>query len=150
MELTEHRSLAIDAYNQAWDLSKSPRTPARDRELLTLAFQSRAHWLIAGGPREHAIADWFVSRIAAMLEYPTLAIDFAKASLLHERTSLPAWLQASLYEGLARAHSANGDGASRDVAIVEARKYLALETDADDAAVIAEQIDELLSGSLAQ
>jgi hypothetical protein len=148
MDDAAHMAIAVATFNQSQDLLHAQRTSDEDRELLTSAFTSRHHWQAIGGPEEHAIADWLVSRAAAATGHAAMALQFAEASLKHgasdDDTDYPAWLRASLMEGLARAHWCAGNIQQRDECIGQARALLTLETDAADAALIEAQIAELL------
>lgn len=141
-ELT-HRRLAGQTYNATWELLEAARTPEQDRELLCLAFASRYHWGLAGGAQQVAIADWMVSRCFAALGTGGLAVSFAAAALHGMPDDAPAWLRASLLEGMARAQSAAGDGKARDRHLAKAREELAAETDAEERALIQSQIDDV-------
>jgi hypothetical protein len=138
-----HRALAVGAYNGCWELLERARTPDEDLELLELALASRHHWRKVGGPQQLAIADWMVSRCFAVLGDPALSLRFASSALAAEPEDAPAWMRASLLEGLARAHAVSGDQGARDAAERRAREALALEPDAEDRAVIEDQLDSL-------
>ena len=118
-ELT-HRALAVAAFNASWELLERDRTQEEDLELLEVAFASRHHWRREGGPQQLAIADWMVSRCFAELGAGALALRFARSALAEEPPDAPAWLSASLLEGLARAHAANEDWVERDGAAASA------------------------------
>lgn len=148
MDAAVHKAVAVATFNQSQDLLHTSRNAEDDRALLTAAFASRHHWLAIGGPEEFAIADWLVSRAAAATGHSALALQFAESALTagdaDDDTEFPAWLLASLHEGVARAHAAAGNHAERDASIARARALLVLETDAADAALIEAQIAELL------
>jgi hypothetical protein len=138
-ELT-HRALAVAAFNSSWELLERDRTDEEDLELLEVALASRHHWRHEGGPQQLAIADWMVSRCFAELGDGALAVRFARSALAEEPTDGPAWLSASLLEGLARAHAANGDWAERDDAAARAVVALDAEDDEEDRALIEAQL----------
>ncbi|HUD69320.1 MAG TPA: hypothetical protein VMQ40_03675 [Acidimicrobiales bacterium] len=138
-ELT-HRSLATGAFNASWSLLERERTCDEDLELLDVAFASRYHWRHEGGAQQVAIADWMVSRCFAELGESRLAVRFAMAALEKEPSDAPAWLRASLLEGLARAHASAGDAAARDDALMRAQAALDDEAVPEDRAVIAAQL----------
>lgn len=135
-----HRAIAIRAFNASWSLLERERTGDEDLDLLEVAFASRHHWRQQGGAPQLAIADWMVSRCFADLDEPRLALRFARAALDAQPDDAPAWLRASLLEGLARAHASDGDAAARDDAIARAEAELADEADPEERAVIAEQL----------
>jgi len=138
-----HRGLAVAAFNACCTLLVLDRTDAEDLELLEVAFTSRHHWREVGGAQQVAIADWMVSRCFAELGEGPLALRFATAALDAGPDDAPAWLRASLLEGLARAHAAAGDQAGRDLAEARAREALATEPDQEDRAIVESQLDSL-------
>ena len=138
-ELTHH-ALASSTFNASWLLLERERSSDEDLELLDVALASRHHWRLEGGAQQSAIADWMVSRCFAELGEGRLAVRFALAALAAEPPEAPAWLRASLLEGLARAYASAGDAAARDDALARAHAALQDETDSDDRAVIAEQL----------
>jgi hypothetical protein len=135
-----HRELAVAAFNDSWSLLERARSDAEDLDLLEVAFESRRHWRQVGGAQQLAVADWMVSRCFAELGDGELAVRFALAAIAAEPDAAPAWLSASLLEGLARAHAANGDQGARDEALARAESALDAETDAEDRATIAAQL----------
>lgn len=143
MELTDHRKLAAQTFNQCWELLEAERTADNDRELLTVAFTSRYHWLQVGGPREFAISDWMVSRAFAAGGQAAPAIEWAERAESSTPQDSPAWMKASMLEGLARAHKTAGDTDSMNHFKALAIEALTLETDENDAALIRAQIEEL-------
>jgi hypothetical protein len=135
-----HRALAVTSFNRCWELLERERTPDEDFELLEVAFTSRHHWRVEGGPQQATIADWMVARCFSVLGEGRLAVRFAEAALAAEPPDAPAWLRGSLLEGLARAHAANGDQAARDDAFAGAVVALADEPNEEDRELIAEQL----------
>jgi hypothetical protein len=65
-----------------------------------------------------------------------MALTFAWASLEHDGEGFPAWLQASLLEGLARALTSGGADEEATTVIRRARAILREEPDRDSIAVI--------------
>jgi hypothetical protein len=145
MPHSENRHFAVTAYGQCWELLGRARTPEEDRNLLGAALTSRYHWQEAGGDQERAVADWMVSRACAAIGEAELALKFANASLAYENRTFPAWLRASLQEGMARAHSVAGDIAQRDLYVSQALLELDAESDPEDADLIRNQLSDLLT-----
>jgi hypothetical protein len=138
-----HRQLAVQTYNATWALLETSRSEQQDLELLGLAFASRYHWGLAGGPKEKAIADWMASRCLAAIGEGPLAVRFADSALaLAPREQ--EWLTASMHEGRARAAAAAGDDAARTEHVALAQAALDRETDAEDRDAIAAQLADLL------
>jgi hypothetical protein len=138
-ELT-HRRLAVATFNKSWELLERERTPAEDLELLEVAFASRHHWRIEGGAKQASIADWMVSRCFAELGDGAMALRFARSAIELAPQDRPAWMEASMYEGLARAHAANGDAAARDEAMGRAARALDEEQDPEERVIIEAQL----------
>jgi len=143
MTEAENRKIAIDSYNRAQDLFYSERTPEHDHEMLQAALTSRHHWRLVGGESEFAVSDWFMSRIYVEFNEPRLAVEFAISPLSHKQDGFPAWLKASLYEGMARAYKCANKLTEFEHYKKLALEALILETDSEDAAYVAKQISEL-------
>ena len=143
MSASENRAIAVASYNRAQDLFYSTRTPEQDHEMLQEALTSRHHWRLVGGEQQFAISDWFMSRIYVQFNEPRLAVEFALAALSHREDGFPAWLKASLKEGVARAYKCANKMHEfehyKDLAVRE----LSLEADPQERQVIAKQIAEL-------
>ena len=77
-----HRTFAPRAYNHTWTfLDKDGLSREEEVQMLTSTFAQRFHWYEVGEPRNWAIADWQVSRVAAVLGYADLARRFGEHSL---------------------------------------------------------------------
>ena len=136
----DHRSIAISTYNECWKLLDSSRSAEDDRNLLSLAFTSRYHWLRVGGAHQWALSDWMVSRCAAAVGEGALSVKFATSSLDGLPDNAPAWMRASLHEGMARACAAVGDREGRAAHIATARAALEFEQSPEDRELIESQI----------
>src|SRR5271165_5562352 len=96
----EHRALAVQAFNGCWTLLEKDRSDDEDLELLESAFESRHHWRVVGAAKQRAIAEWMVSRCFSELGHGGLALRFANAAMVETPPDAPAWMRASLLEGL--------------------------------------------------
>ena len=138
----QQRALAVQYFNQTWDLIDQPtRIAADDRRMLTLAMASRALWDDIGADEQLITGDWQVAHVAALTGHADLSLDFAAAA--YERAAgaaVPLWLKASTCEGLARAHAAAGHQAERDAWVLKARELLGQVDDDDDRALIEGQL----------
>jgi hypothetical protein len=141
-EPLDHRAVAVATYNRSWDLLETEnRTADEDAELLTVAFTSRHHWLAVGGAPQIITADWMVSRVASELGHAGLAVVFAQRAFDGvQHGDHPAWLRASIFEGLGRAYAVQGDEALRNEYVSMAWLVLEQEEDAENRAVIEQQL----------
>jgi hypothetical protein len=140
-----HRQVAVDAFNNAWELiDLSARTPAQDREMLALAFTSRYHWAIAGADEQVMVGDWLIAHVASLLGFGELAHPFASNALdICRANGWDDWRLASALEGMARASAATGDDHARDRFASEARRVLATLEDKDDRELISSQLGSI-------
>lgn len=147
MRPADHRALAAGYFNAAWDLiDRTDRTPEQDRDMLTLAFASRQHWIEAGGTAQNlAVADWQVAHTASLAGLAGVALVFARAAVERAESAddVPTWLLASVHEGLARAHAAAGDGASYEQEAQRCRDLLAQVDGDGDRALVQSQLDAI-------
>ena len=141
-EAMDHRAVAVATYNRCWDLLESPtRTPDEDADLLTSAFTSRHHWQVVGGAPQAITADWMISRSACELGLADLAVEYAERAFAGVQSGEhPAWLRASVFEGLGRAHAVAGNQELRDRYVSLAWLILDREPDPDNREVIAAQL----------
>ncbi len=111
-----HHQVAARTFNHCWDLLERPdRTRDEDAELLATAFASRYHWSFAGEDEQRIVGDWMISRAAADVGEPHLALTYARRAYdAAQDAEVEDWLLASVAEGLTRAYAASGDAASRD------------------------------------
>lgn len=104
-EPLDHRKVAVSQFNRTWELlDQDVRSHEERAEMLTAAFTSRYHWREVGEPRNYAVSDWQVSRVAAVLGYPDLAEEYGQRSLeVASRHRLGAFYEGYAHEALARA-----------------------------------------------
>lgn len=100
-----HQRFGPQAFNRAWELlDREDLSRVEEEELLASTFAQRYHWYAAGEPRNRAIADWQVSRVAAVLGYADLARRFGERSLeLSQAHGLGPFLEGFAHEAIARA-----------------------------------------------
>lgn len=100
-----HRTFGPVAFNRTWELlDKAELTGDEEDEMLSATFAQRWHWYEIGDARNWAIADWQVSRVAAVLGYADLARRFGIRSLEVARThGLGPFLEGFAHEAIARA-----------------------------------------------
>jgi hypothetical protein len=141
----EHRTVAAETFNRCWELLENvDRTDDDNRELLTLAFVSRYHWSSVGADEQTIVGDWMVSRAAAAIGEPRLAVRFAQRAYDGAQAiDVPDWLGASVCEGLARAHAANGDLALRNQWYETAEDLIEQIEDHESKSLIADQLDSV-------
>jgi len=100
-----HRTFAPRAFNDTWNLlDAATLSREEEEEMLASAFAQRYHWYRVGTARNRAIADWQVSRAAAVLGYADLARRFGERSLeIAVEYSLDPFVTGFAHEAIARA-----------------------------------------------
>jgi hypothetical protein len=91
-------------------MGKPHRTADDDDLMIAASYASFFHWRKVGDAANHAIGQWQLSRVHALLGVPERAIHHAKRCLsLCQDHGLGEFHIASAYEALARAHAVAGD-----------------------------------------
>lgn len=111
LDAATRRALAVGLFNHVWSLLEiAARTPDQDDEMIHAAHASRYHWGEVGEATQRAIGEWQVARVYSVLGRAEPAVHHARRCLqLVEEHHVEAWLLASAFEGLARAHAVAGD-----------------------------------------
>lgn len=142
---TWHRTFAPLAFNHTWSLLEMEE-PTREEEeaMLTATFAQRYHWYEVGTPRQRAIADWQVSRVAAVLGYADLSRRFGERSLaICLDNDLDAFVTGFAHEAIARA-AAEVDDIDTFTEHLELAKENLLEIeDAEDRDVLEADLTEM-------
>ena len=140
-----HRSLASALFNRTWELvDKETRSHEEKAEMLTAAFTSRYHWREVGEPRNFAISDWQVSRVAAILGYPDLADEYGQRSLdMASQAHLGPFYEGYAHEALARAARLAGNRALKTKHLDIAYDLLGQVEQADERELLGADLDEL-------
>lgn len=87
------------------------------------------------------MGDHQIANACSRLGLADVALRFVRRALTRVETNKwSGWRLASCHEGLARAYAAAGDGTARDRHVALAQGALAAEADAEDRAVIEEQL----------
>jgi hypothetical protein len=133
-----HRTMGPLLFNRTWELlDLDVRTAAEDESMLAATLGQRYHWYEVGTPLNRAIADWQVSRVAAVLGYAELAERFARISLdLCIEHDLPPFYRGYAHEALARAADVMDDHKTRDQHVLAARETLHLIEDEEQRAML--------------
>jgi len=114
-----HRKMAAELFNSTWDLiAKKNRTKDEDDRMIHMAYASRYHWSVVGGPKEAAIGEWQISHVYALLRRPEPALYHAQRSLeICEDGGIDDFPLAYAYEALARAFAIAGKARLRDACL---------------------------------
>jgi hypothetical protein len=140
-----HRTLAPLAFNETWRLLDGEDL-AREGEEQMLASTSaqRYHWYAVGTQRNRAIADWQVSRVAAVLGYADLARRFGERSLeIAIEYSLDRFVRGFAHEAIARAAAVVDDIETFTEHLELARATLAEIEDDQDREVLEADLAEM-------
>jgi len=140
-----HRIFAPRAFNQTWsllDVADSSRDEEED--MLAAAFAQRYHWYAVGSPRNRAIADWQVSRVAAVLGYADLAFRFGERSLaVCLDNDLDPFVTGFAHEAIARAAAEVDDVDTFTEHLEAAKAILAEIEDPEDREVLEADLAEM-------
>jgi hypothetical protein len=140
-----HRTLAPIAFDQTWEsLDAVSLTREQEEEMLASAFAQRHHWYQVGDARNWAIADWQVSRVAAVLGYADLARRFGERSLeLALENDLGPFVTGFAHEAIARAAADVDDVETFSEHVELARALLSAIDDDEDRDVLAADLAEM-------
>lgn len=139
------RTLAPRAFNRTWELlDAADLTREQEEEMLAATFTQRHHWYQVGDARNRAIADWQISRVAAVLGYADLARRFGERSLeVAVENGLDAFVVGFAHEAIARAAADVDDIETFSEHLELARAALADVEDEEDRDVLAADLAEM-------
>ena len=107
----EHRRLAAQCFNGAWDMVEADRTPENDEEMLRRAYASAYHWQHAEGrtPVNEARARWMLAKVHLVAGLADRALHYGDSCLaLTRELELADFDLAYAYAIRARALAALG------------------------------------------
>ncbi|HEX6220212.1 MAG TPA: hypothetical protein VF115_03875 [Acidimicrobiia bacterium] len=139
------RTLAPRAFNRTWELlDAADLTREQEEEMLAATFAQRHLWYHVGDARNHAIADWQVSRVAAVLGYADLARRFGERSLeVAIENGLDAFVIGFAHEAIARAAADVDDVETFSEHLELARAALSEIEDEEDRDLLASDLAEM-------
>jgi len=139
------RTLAPRAFNRAWELlDAADLTREQEEEMLAATFTQRHQWYQVGDARNRAIADWQISRVAAVLGYADLARRFGERSLeVAVENGLDAFVVGFAHEAIARAAADVDDIETFSEHLELAKAALADVEDEEDRDVLAADLAEM-------
>ena len=140
-----HRTFAPRAFNHTWELLDAETlTREQEEEMLASTFAQRHHWYQVGTPRNRAIADWQVSRVAVVLGYADLARRFGERSLeIAIENGLDPFVSGFAHEAIARAAASVDDVETFSEHLELARVALAEIEDDEDREVLEADLAEM-------
>ena len=140
-----HRTMASRAFNRTWELlDRNELTRVEQEQMLAVTFAQRHHWYQVGTARNHAIADWQVSRVAAVLGYADLARRFGEISLETAiENDLDPFVIGFAHEAIARAAADVDDVETFTEHLEAARALLADIEDDEDRELLAADLAEM-------
>jgi hypothetical protein len=140
-----HRTFAPRAFNATWTYLDLDEVSREDEvEMLTSTFAQRYHWRMVGTPRNWAIADWQVSRVAAVTGYADLARRFGQIALdTCAEHDLDAFVTGFAHEAIARAAAFVDDLETFGEHLALARACLSEIEDPDDRDLLAADLAEM-------
>ena len=147
IDSSTHRSLAVDLFNQTWDLiDRTDRTPDDDLEMIHRAHASRWHWGKVGAAEQFSIGEWQVSRVYAILGHGAASLYHGQECLRYaEEPEQDLWLAGYTHEAIARAYAVLGDNSQAVEHVSKARAIAESLADQETAKMI---LDDLATISL--
>lgn len=139
------RKLAPMAFNRAWELlDRSELSTEEEEEMLAAAFAQRYHWYEIGDARNWSIADWQVSRVAAVLGYADLARRFGFRSLeVAQAHNLGPFVEGFAHETIARAAAVVDDVDTFTEHMNAAKALIGAIEDADERSTLEADLTEM-------
>jgi hypothetical protein len=139
------RTLAGNAFNRTWELLDAEHlSREEEEEMLAATFAQRHLWYQVGTTRNHAIADWQVSRVFAVLGYADLARRFGERSLeLSTEHGLDPFVTGFAHEAIARAAADVDDVETFNEHLELARSLLDAIEDDEDRDLLASDLAEM-------
>lgn len=139
------RTLAPLVFNRVWELLDADHlSREQEEEMLAATFAQRDLWYRVGSTRNHAIADWQVSRVAAVLGYADLARRFGERSLeVAIENGLDAFVTGFAHEAIARAAADVDDVETFNEHLELARALLAEIEDDENRDLLAADLAEM-------
>jgi hypothetical protein len=140
-----HRTFAPRAFNHTWELLDADTlTREQEEDMLASTFAQRYHWYQVGTPRNQAIADWQVSRVAIVLGYTDLALRFGEKSLeIAREYGLDPFVSGFAHEAIARAAASVDDVETFTEHLELARVALAEIEDDEDREILEADLAEM-------
>ncbi len=140
-----NRTFAPRAFNRTWELLDAGELDREDEEeMLAAAFAQRYHWYEVGTERNRAIADWQVSRVAAVLGYSDLARRFGERSMeIAVEYDLDPFVKGFAHEAIARAAATVDDIETFTEHLELAKAALSAIEDDEDREVLAADLAEM-------
>lgn len=140
-----HRTFAPIAFNATWELlDVTELSRGQEEEMLSATFAQRYHWYSVGEPRNRAIADWQVARVAAILGYADLSRRFGERSLeTSTEHDLGPFVVGFAHEAIARAAAYVDDVDTFTEHLEHARAQLSAIEDPEEREALAADLAEM-------
>lgn len=140
-----HRTFAPRAFNHTWTLLDAEElSREKEEEMLASTLAQRYHWYVVGSAKNKSVADWQVSRVAAVLGYADLARRFGERSLeLAEANDLGPFYMGFAHEAIARAAAEVDDVETFTTHLEQARALLSDIEDPEDRDLLQSDLAEM-------
>ncbi|TFE02082.1 hypothetical protein [Jeotgalibacillus salarius] len=145
MNKEEHKKIAVQCFNQAWDLiDKRDRTTDETLEMIRLAQTSRYHWGVAGDYVNWSRGEWQISHAYARAGDGRQALVYAEANeRIYLEYGLTGFDEVFVYEALARAYKLLENEVKAEEALRKAKVLTAKLENKKDRDYIEGQLKEL-------
>jgi hypothetical protein len=143
--LQAHRYFAADFFNRCWDYIDQPERSSKDEIMMIhTAHASRAHWEAVGDATNHAVGEWQISRVYALLNRPAEALLYAEECLsICRNNDLGGFNLGFAYEALARAEYLLGNEKKADEYITLGKEAAEQISEEDDRNYLLGDLDSI-------
>jgi len=109
-----HQELAVNLFNQSWDvLLKADRSRKDEDLLLNMVHASLYHWRMIGQPINILRGEWMIAHVYTLLGHKDAALYHAENVMtLKDEINPRDWDLAYCYEAMARVMALKGDKAA--------------------------------------
>ncbi len=141
----DHKTLAINLFNQTWEYLDKQRTAEEDFQMVLIAHASCYHWSQCGTELEQARGEWLISRVHAVLKQGSVALWHAQRSLdLCLNNKIGDFDLAFGYEAVARAYACLGMTVEMNEALHNAKMAAEAIADVEDRQYTLSEIDSIV------
>ncbi|TFB22914.1 hypothetical protein E3U55_06650 [Filobacillus milosensis] len=147
METYTHKQLAVNCFNNVWDLlDLTERTDAQNEEMVQMCHSSFWHWTQVEDHTDQnlSIGYWQLSRVYAVVGNGPQAEHYAQRCIdVSRKAELPPFFIAYGYEAMARAQMLLNNTEKKEKNLVMAKEFTDLIKVEDSKKLLLQDIEEI-------